>query len=241
MKKTLRLLLATVSVAATALIGGVAAASACGTDGYSYAGVGAPTWGSGISALITPLGPFDIIHGHVAGWVGVGGPGEGPNGTDEWLQVGLSGFVGNQTDLYYEITLPGHDPEYHQVIANPPAGQAYRVAVLETRANYWQVSVNGQPASPEYYLPQSHNAFQPIATAEAWDGGYGGECNSFLYGFNQVKLAYRPGGPLHDLTGGYKIKSPKTELARAGSTFLAAQGVPNLQSMLLRSLLWLNP
>ena len=29
---------------------------------------------------------------HVAGWVGVGGPGLGPHGEDEWLQVGLATF-----------------------------------------------------------------------------------------------------------------------------------------------------
>src|SRR4051794_4535616 len=60
MKKTTRLLLAMAAVTALALVGGVATASACGTDGYSYAGVGAPTYGSAISAVITPLGPFSI-------------------------------------------------------------------------------------------------------------------------------------------------------------------------------------
>ena len=60
MKTTPRLLLATAAVAAMALVGSVAAASACGTNGYSYAGLGAPTTGDGISAVITPLGLFNI-------------------------------------------------------------------------------------------------------------------------------------------------------------------------------------
>ena len=101
--KTPRLLLATAVVAALALAGSVATASACGKNGYSYAGLGAPTYGSGISAVITAMGPFSIPNGHVAGWVGVGGPGLGPNGTDEWLQIGLSGFPGLYSDIYYEV------------------------------------------------------------------------------------------------------------------------------------------
>jgi hypothetical protein len=240
-KKTSRLLLVTVAVSALALIGSVAVASACGEDGYSYAGLGAPTVGSGISAVITPLGPFDIANGHVAGWVGVGGPGEGPNGTDEWLQIGLSGFPGLYTDVYYEVTLPNQNPVYHEVVVNPPADRAYRFAVLEDRPNYWRVWMNGKPVSPSYYLPQSHNAFMPIATAESWDGGTGGACNNFLYSFQRVKLAHRPGGLFHDFTGGYKIKSAKTTVQRAGAAFIASEGTPSVRTLLLRSLLLLRP
>ncbi|MDX6480037.1 MAG: hypothetical protein QOG85_547 [Gaiellaceae bacterium] len=240
MKKTPRLLLATAAVAALALAGSVAAASACGTNGYSYAGLGAPTYGSGISAVITPYGPFDIANGHVAGWVGVGGPGEGPNGADEWLQIGLSGFPGLFTDIYYEVTLPGRDPVYHEVLANPPAGHPYRFSVLETRPNLWRVLLNGEPVSPAYYLPQSHNKFIPIATAEAWDGGTGA-CNNFLYSFQRVKVAHRPGGLFHSFTGGFKIKSAKTTLRRAGTAFIAAEGAPSVRTLLLSSLLLLRP
>ena len=236
-----RLLLATAAVAALALAGSVAAASACGESGYSYAGVGAPTWGSGISAVITPLGPFAISNGHVAGWVGVGGPGQGPNGADEWLQIGLSGFPGFYTDVYYEVTLPGQNPVYNEVVQNPPAGHPYRFSVLEDQPNYWRVWMNGQPVSPSYYLPQSHNKFMPIATAESWDGGTGGACNNFLYSFQRVKVAHRPGGLFHNLTGGYKIDSDKTTVQRAGSAFVAAEGTPSVRTLLIRSLLLLRP
>ena len=75
MTKTLRLLLLTAAVAGAAL-GGAASALACGNrTGYSYAGIGAAGPASGISAIISPLNAFDIVNGHVAGWVGVGGPG----------------------------------------------------------------------------------------------------------------------------------------------------------------------
>ncbi len=239
--KTPRLLLATAAVTALALGGSVAVASACGTNGYSYAGVGAPTVGSGISAVITGLGPFAIPNGHVAGWVGVGGPGEGPGGTDEWLQIGLSGFPGLETDIYYEVARPNRYPVYHEVLANPSSDHPYRVAVLENRPNFWRVWLNGRPVSPSIYLPESHDQFMPIATAEAWDGGTGGACNNFLYSFQRVKIAHRPGGLFHTFTGGYKITSAKTTVQRAGTAFIAAEGTPSVRTLLARSLLLLRP
>jgi hypothetical protein len=234
-------LLIVVAVAALALVGSVATASACGRNGYSYAGLGAPTVGSGISAVITPFGPFSIPNGHVAGWVGVGGPGEGPNGTDEWVQIGLSGFPGLYSDVYYEVARPGHYPEYHEVVKDPPSDHSYRVAVLEDRPNYWRVWLNGRAVSPSIYLPQSHDKFMPIATAEAWDGGTGGVCNNFLYSFQRVKIAHRPAGLFHNLTGGYKISSNTTTVERAGTAFIAAEGRPSVRSLLARALLLLRP
>src|SRR5207245_10002938 len=86
-----------------AVLLGASRALACGTSaGYSYAGVASPSPAFGITASVTPVGAFDVLAGHVAGWVGVGGPRKGPNGSDEWLQVGFSGFpslTGN--DLHY--------------------------------------------------------------------------------------------------------------------------------------------
>jgi hypothetical protein len=237
----LRLVFSTAVVVALALAGSVAAANACGRDGYSYAGLGAPTTGSGISAVITPLGLFSIPNGHVAGWVGVGGPGEGPHGTDEWLQIGLSGFPGLYTDVYYEVTRPHHYPVYHEVMANPLPGLPYHFAVLESRPNYWRVWFNGKPVSPSIYLPQSHNQFMPIATAESWDGGTNGACNNFLYSFQSVKVAHRPGGLFHNFTGGYRIASAKTTMQRAGTAFIAAEGTPSARTLLLRSRLSLRP
>ncbi|HEY2355320.1 MAG TPA: hypothetical protein VGH79_10530 [Gaiellaceae bacterium] len=234
-----RLLLATVAVAALSLVTSVATASACGQNGYSYAGLGAPTAGSGISAVITALGPFSIPNGHVAGWVGVGGPGEGPHGTDEWVQIGLSGFPGLYSDIYYEVTTPHHNPVYHEVMSNPPSDHPYRVAVLEDRPNWWRVWLDGKPVSPSIHLPQSHNQFMPIATAEAWDGGTGGACNNFLYSFQHVKVAHKPRGVFHSFTGGYKITSAKTTMKRAGAAFIAAEGTSSIRTLLFRAQLLL--
>src|SRR5438477_4542500 len=162
MFKTLRLLLVTAALAAVSLGAGTARALACGgtgSGGYSYAGLAAPTNAFGISAVISPLDAFDILNGHVAGWVGVGGPGQGPGGSDEWLQIGLSGFPGIVgSDIYYEVALPGRFPTYHQVTSDLPLGTVAKVTVLEihNRPDWWRVWLNHRPVSPAIHLPASH-------------------------------------------------------------------------------------
>ena len=232
MIKTLRLLLVTTVVAAAALGAGAARALACGnSNGYSYAGIGAPSPASGISATITPLDAFDVLNGHVAGWVGVGGPGEGPNGTNEWLQIGYSGYPSiTGSDIYYEVALPNRNPIYHQVAAALPVGTAARVAVSEirNRPNWWRVWLNDRPVSRPLRLPESHDRWSPIATAESWDGGTGGACNTFLYRFRRVSIAHTAGGGWHRLTGGFPIRSAATRLQRhrGSAAFFAAEGRP---------------
>lgn len=229
MTKTLRLLLVTAALAAAALAG-AAGAFACGnTSGYSYAGLGSASHAYGISAIVTPLDAFDVFSGHVAGWVGVGGPGEGPNGTNEWLQIGYSGFPGViGSDIYYEVALPGRFPTYHQVSADLPAGTVTKLTVLEmhNRPNWWRVWVNHKPASQPIRLPESHDRWTPVATAESWDGGNGGACNTFLYQFRHVSIAHSPGGGWHQLTGGYPIRSAETRVERrhGAAGFFAAEG-----------------
>ncbi len=217
------------SVAGAGLLLSAASALACGSGGYSYAGLSAPSPAYGIAATVTPLGGFDIFNGHVAGWVGVGGPGQGPNGTDEWLQVGSSGFpqlTGN--DLYYELTLPGKQTTYHQLASELPLGQSSRVAVLEMggRANWWRVWLNGSPVSSPIYMPGSHGRWAPLATAESWDGGTSGTCNGFLYRFRGVSVAQAPGGSWQQLLRGAPISTSTTRIRRSSQTgsFLAAQG-----------------
>jgi hypothetical protein len=234
MLKTLRLLFVAGAAITVALSVGTARAFACGSNGYSYAGYAAPTRADGITAIVTPLDKFDVLNGHVAGWVGVGGPGEGPGGSDEWLQIGLSGYpnmVGS--DVYYEVALPHHYPVYHQVVANFPNGRAAKITVLEMhgRPNWWRVWLNHRPASPPIHLPRSHDRWTPIATAESWDGGTGGACTTFLYRFRRVQIAYAPGGRWRWLTGGYPIRSSQTRVrrTRGSAAFLAAEGQAAMQ------------
>lgn len=216
-------------VAALAAVGlGAARAAACGTGGYSYAGLAAPSHAFGIAATVTRLGEFNLLAGHIAGWVGVGGPGLGPKGSDEWLQVGLSSVPGSSgSDLYYEETRPGTAPTYHPIAVNLPLGKPARVAVLEMhgRPDVWRIWLDGAPVSAPIYLPASHGRWAPIATAEAWDGGTG-TCNGFLYRFGGVAVATAPGGGWRSLVGGYRITSPTTQVAQRQrhASFLAAGG-----------------
>ncbi len=53
----------------------------------------------GISASLSSLGTPVVESGHVAGWVGVGGPGQGPGGANEWIQVGLNSLPGTGNRL----------------------------------------------------------------------------------------------------------------------------------------------
>ena len=238
MARVISILLAAGTAVATAL-GGAAPASACGSNGYSYAGLGAPKPAFGISAMVRSVENFDLVQGHVAGWVGVGGPGEGPGGTNEWLQVGLSGFPGVVgSDIYYEVSLPGRYPVYHKVASSLPAGHAIKVTVLamHDHPERWRVAVNGRAVSPPIRLPHSFGRWTPLATAESWDGGTGGACNSFLYDFRHLEVAHAAGGGWQPLSGGLPIKSPRTRIrrSRGSAAFLAAEGRPAL--LLLPSL-----
>ena len=121
-------------------------------------------------------------------------------------------------------------------IAYTPYGQVdtlTKVTVLEMhgRANWWRVWVNHKPASAPIRLPESHDRWSPIATAESWDGGTGGTCNTFLYRFRHVSIARAPGGGWHQLTNGYPIQSAATRIqrARGSAGFLAAEGRPAFQ------------
>jgi hypothetical protein len=226
------LLFAAVLAAAAA----VPSAYACSAGAYTYAGVAGSAPVSGVGAQITPsLTGFDVISGHVAGWVGVGGPGQGPNGTDEWIQVGLSAFPAySGNDVYYEVAQPGGLPVYHRVTAGLAGGIALRVAVLEMRShlNWWRVWVNGSAVSQPIFLAASHHRWQPVATAESWDGGET-TCNDFLYRFQSLSIAHAPGGHWTGLHSTTPIENTNYSrvLNSAPDTFYAAGGPFGLRTL----------
>jgi len=166
----------------------------CGKAGYSYAGFRSADRGHGVSGTLVALARPSVSDGHVAAWIGVGGSGEGPNGTDQWLQIGLAAFNGTGSRLYYEVTTGGAPPRYHELVSEIAPGQRSRVAVLETkRRNWWRVWLNGKPVSNPIHMPGSSGRFRPIATAETWDGGVRG-CNRFRYHFGSLRVASSRGG-----------------------------------------------
>jgi hypothetical protein len=175
-------------------------------DGYTYAGRLSATRAHGVRATLTALAKPEVAAGHVAAWVGVGGVGEGPNGSDSWIQIGLSAFPGSESRLYYEVTRPGAAPTYREVDASVGTGERLRVAVLEMskRKNHWRVWVNGEPVSAPVHLPASSGRWRPIATAESWAGS-GSACNTFSYRFEGVRVAAATGGSWQSFVEGYQF------------------------------------
>jgi hypothetical protein len=197
------------------------AVASCGRAGYSYAGFQASSPAHGVRASIVALGVPQVENGHVAAWVGVGGPGQGAGGSDAWIQVGLSAFHGTDSKLYFETNRPGVGPHYTQVRERVAAGSRHRLAVLEVhrRPGWWRVWVDGAPVSEPVYLPGSSGRWRPIATAETWDGGRR-VCNLFSYRFGHLTVAGR-GGAWRRFRSGYRFQDPGYRVVGSRTGFLA--------------------
>jgi hypothetical protein len=213
-------------VCLTALAGALAstpasAVSACGKAGYSYAGFQAVAPAHGVRADLIALGSPQVESGHVAAWVGVGGPGQGSGGRDAWIQTGFASFGGSQVRLYFEVTRPGAGTRYTEVKSQIAPGSRHRIAVLEVfrRPGWWKVWADGKPVSEPVYLAGSHGRWRPIATAETWDGGRR-VCNLFSYRFGRVSVA-GAGGAWRKFRTGYRFQDPGYRVIRSGNGFLA--------------------
>ena len=181
-------------------------AGANGSQGYAYAGHQATNVAHGIRATITPTAQSNVAAGHVAGWIGVGGPGQGANGQTLWLQVGVASMPDTPPMVYAEITRGGKDPVFVPLLEDVQVGESHRVAVLELagRPNWWRVWLDGAAVIAPVLLENSTNRWRPIATAESWNGGRA-VCNTFAFRFDGVGVAastgsWRPFAP------GYKFQ-----------------------------------
>ena len=201
-------------------------AAGCGASGYSYAGILGDIAQFGISAQLTATRVPAVAKGHIAGWVGVGGAGLGPNSTDEWLQVGISATDSAGLALYYEVARPNQPPRYVMLKGHVPVGKTFGVAVLEARGHpgSWQVWVNGTAVTPRIFLPGSHGAWRPVATAESWNGDVAGTCNGYGFRFGQVRVATEPGGSWQPLAAGRVLADAGYHLYRRSGALLAASG-----------------
>jgi len=220
------------AVTAAALVGASSSATAgraCGNaaedSGYAYAGHQATYRGHGVRATITPLRALSVSSGHVAGWVGVGGPGQGANGQDAWIQAGIASMPGMDPFIYAEVTREGRDPEFILIEQGVPVGRSHRIAVLEMsgRAGWWRVWVDDQPATDPVHLRGSSGRWAPIATAESWNGGEAA-CNAFSFRFERVSVSYGGGGSWRPfvtghrfLDGGYKLRDLASAPAETGA------------------------
>jgi hypothetical protein len=232
---SLRTLLVVVAgaFALSALVGesstATAGSRACGTDaagngGYTYAGHQASVKGHGVRATIMLTSAPRVEAGHVSGWVGVGGPGQGANGEDAWIQVGVAAMHGLDPFLYAEVTRAGRQPQFILLEDDVQVGQSRKLAVLEMagRPGWWRVWVDGDPVTQPVRLRGSSGRWAPIATAESWNGGQVA-CNTFAYRFERVSVSYGSGGSWKPfvsahrfLDGGYKLQALATAPAEDG-------------------------
>jgi len=234
--------LAAALAAACSTVASVDASAACGPSGFAYAGLQASQSGAGISAVVTSLAQPAVESGHVAGWVGVGAPGEGPNGSNEWIQVGLNSLPGTGNTLYYEVMRPGGGLSYEEVATNVSNGHAIRVAVLETASqrNAWRVWVDGRPVTPPINLAGSHRALTAMAMGESWDGGQPA-CNRYNYRFTRVAVAAAPGGSWQAASDAAVLQSPGYRVVRRAPASFDASATrplpadPNLPARSTRS------
>jgi len=205
-------------------------AGANGTAGYAYAGHQATRVAHGVRATITPTVQANVAAGHVAGWIGVGGPGQGANGETLWLQVGVASMPDTPTMVYAEITRGGQDPVFVPLLQGIAVGESHRVAVLEMagRPNYWRVWLDDSAVTEPILLDHSSNRWRPIATAESWNGNKA-VCNRFGFRFDGVGIAasnggtwraFRPGAKFLDR--GFAVKS----LSGSGGQRTLSGGAP---------------
>jgi hypothetical protein len=201
------------------------AADGCERD-YDYSGVQNATASSGIRAYLRTVKRPDVKAGHVAGWVGVGGPGLGPNKTDEWVQVGYSAFPTGETQVYYEVAQPDKPPTYHTVVASLPPNAKNQLSVLELggKPGSWQVLLNDKAVSPVISLPESHGRFAPQALGETWNAGTT-KCNVYGYGFGDVQVASKPGGSWVPAKAGYKWNNAQQQSVKTATGSFTARSI----------------
>ena len=191
----------------------------CGPSGFAYAGLQSARNGHGITAALTALAQPSVESGHVAGWIGVGGPGQGAGGADEWLQAGLSSLPGTGNTLYYEVMRPGAGVSYVKVATDVPTGHRFQVAVLETSSTLgaWRVWVDGRPVSPPIML-SSGKRLTPMAMGESWGGGRQQACNLYSYRFARLSIAAARGGSWRPAGVSNVLQDPGFRVVRRAST-----------------------
>jgi hypothetical protein len=174
--------------------------------GYAYAGHQAAQRGHGVRATITLTRTPSVEAGHVAGWVGVGGPGQGANGEDAWIQAGIASMPDMDPMLYAEITRAGRAPQFVPIAESVVPGANHDIAVLELadRPGWWRVWVDGRAVTRAVHMRGSSGRWAPIATAESWNAGTAA-CNSFAFRFERVSVSYGGGGSWRPFVSGHRF------------------------------------
>ena len=192
--------------AATTASAGRARLSEMRAGGYSYAGHQAASRAHGVRATITLTRTPSVAAGHVAGWVGVGGPRQGASGGDAWIQAGIASMPGMEPFIYAEITRERRRPEFMLIEEGVPVGRSHRIAVLEMagRRGWWRIRVDGEAMTTPIRMRGSSGRWAPIATAESWNAGRPA-CNSFGFRFERVSVSPGSDDPWRPFVSGHRF------------------------------------
>ena len=193
--------------------------TSCASHGYTYTGLAQNDAVHGVTATVTAVSAPRVAGGHVAAWVGVGGRGLAPGGTDAWLQAGLAAYRGGGSRLYYELMLP-EGRRYVELAQGVRPGTRFTVSVLEVAPGTWHVLVDGRAVSPAFAVPVSSSRLPAIVTAESWATSTQA-CNQYAFGFAGAQFIGAD-GLWHDFSNPQIIVSSSTHITRRSKTgFLA--------------------
>ena len=138
--------------------------------------------------------------------------------------------------IYAEITRPGGDPVFLPLLTDVSIGEKHSLAVLEMnkRPGVWRVWLDGEPVTDPIVLPGSHKHWQPIATAESWNGGVE-TCNGFGFRFERVGVAQSLGGSWRSSSPALRSATMATSCASFGPRPVAHGHCPSTRSRRTRS------
>ena len=172
---------------------------------------------SGIRATITALHQPSVNAGHAAGWIGLGGKGAGPEtGETMWLQAGIAALPRTPLTRYKSRSRAPIAAQCSSRSPHVEVGEKHRLAVLEMnrRPGVWRVWLDERPVTDPIVLPGSHKRWQPIVTAESWNGGVS-TCNGFRFRFERVGVAQALGGSWRTFVPGFTFRDQGFVVRRA--------------------------
>lgn len=206
----LRVLVRQLSVASLTLVAAACAFAPhdAAAAGYAYSGLASPMPVHGLAATITQLARPAVRSGHVAVWAGVGGAHAGPDGRDEWLQVGIGAMYGGRSILYAEVKSGAHY-SFRVLRHGIRPGEPHRVALDEVAPGVWQIVVDRQVLGWRARLDPGAGAQADVA-AETWTRG--AVCNVLAY--RVAAVAVRGNHGWHRLRRPVPFYSPSLTVSR---------------------------
>ena len=152
--------------------------------------------------------------GHVAGWVGVGGPGQGADGEDAWIQAGIASMPGMDPVIYAEITQGSGAPEFipiEQGVAFGRPPQARRPRDVGPAGLVARVGRRPGRDRPRAACTAPRGAGRRSPPPRAGTPGRP-TCNEFGFRFERVSVSYGGGGSWRPFVPGHRFLNGGNQL-----------------------------